>query len=136
MHRQRGVAVTEGRALLCRPPSDYLLVRPQADTDAPWEWPGLRLPPHASAMDLLHRLCAERLGLEVDGWTSTPPFVYATAGRRVNCQCFLGVVRADVAVPVRYAALRWVPRAHLATCRLDTLSRHIAERLLASSAGD
>lgn len=130
--RQRGTTWTEARALVHRAPLHYLIVKAQADPLCPWEFPGGRLGPRASAENLLRRLCRASLGIELDQLVSQPPFSHGFGTHSVTYRYYLCPVLRDEAMPLGYAELRWVPAPQLCEYDFDAPSRQVVDRVLAT----
>ena len=135
MQRQRREDWVEARAVLRRSPSECLIVRRFDDPAEPWELPGQRVQERESAEVTIRRACVEKLGLDPAELVPQPTLAHGRGTHGVNFRYFVGNVRSDDALPLGYAAVRWVPLNELDDYALDTPDRHILDRLRAASEG-
>jgi len=132
VHRQRRTGWTEVRGLIHRGPREYLIVKPSDDLGAAWQFPGGRAAADLGAEECLRRWCLTNLGLELSTLTPQAAFDYGFGSHIVSYRWFHGRARADDALPLGCAAVRWVAVDDLAECVLDVPSAAMAERLRAS----
>ena len=122
----------EARALLCRAPHTYLIIKSHADSECPWSFPGGRIGPRTAAEDALRRLCLELVGVAPDTLIRQPPFEYRFGTHTVTYRYFLCPVARDDALPCGCAELRWTPIAQLSDYVFDAPSEQIVARLQAA----
>lgn len=135
MQRQRREDWVEARAVLRRSPTECLIVRRFNDPAEPWELPGQRVTACESAEVTIRRACLEKLGLEPAEFLPQPMLTHGRGTQGVNFHYFVGDVRHDDALPLGYAAIRWVLLSELDDYALDTPDRHILDRLRETGQG-
>lgn len=131
MHRQRRPEWVEARAIIRRTPAECLIVRRFDDPAEPWELPGERVAARESAEVTVRRACRGKLGIEPSELVPQPVLAHGCGTHGVTFRYFLGNVRHDDALPLGYAAVRWVPLSELDQYVLDTPDLHMLERLRA-----
>lgn len=117
------------RALLCRPPRAFLIVRRHDADDAAWEFPGVQLPPRAAPEDTLRRHCQAALGVVVDDAVAMPAFNYSHGTHMIAYRCYYCPVDCDDVLPLEYAAARWVDQNELAAYVTDAPGRTAIQHL-------
>jgi ADP-ribose pyrophosphatase YjhB (NUDIX family) len=130
--RQRNTTRTAVLALIRRPPGHYLIVRPTAEPDGVWTFPGAAVPPNATPEDTLRRVCHDRLGIRLTELIPQAPLALSDGVVSTTYRAFLCPLAGDEALPIAYADLRWAPPSQLREYRLDPVAAQFVDRLLAA----
>ncbi|HUU95106.1 MAG TPA: NUDIX domain-containing protein [Phycisphaerae bacterium] len=130
MGRRRQRSWVEARALIQRAGREYLIIKPHAGDEQPWEFPGGRIrssePPEAA----LRHLCRALLGIDIHIALGQPPFDYSFGTHRVRYRYYLCGVRRREAAPPGCAEARWVLMEQLREYVFDAPTQQVVDWLL------
>lgn len=135
MRRPSQPTWVDARAILRRSTRELLILKPQDEPDALWQFPGGRADPRESPEAALRRHCRGLLGVELELHVGQPPFVHNFGTHSVTYRYYwAGVLGEPRAAPA--CELRWVLPGQLREYDFDAPTRQVVEWLQRTSTSE
>jgi ADP-ribose pyrophosphatase YjhB (NUDIX family) len=130
MKGRKQAAWVEARALIQSPRGEYIIIRPHADADDAWHFPGGRVGPRESAEAGLRRTCRELLGVELTLHVGQPGFAWNFGTHSITYRYYVAGVARGRPEARACAELRWVLAGQLRDYVFDPPTQQVVDWLL------